>query len=393
MTKSIAILGSTGSVGTSTLDVVRRHPDRYRIYALTAHSQVEKLVEQAIEFLPDVVVLADEKGVPALAEGLKHHPKITIASGINALIEVARASESELVVSAIVGAAGLSPTLAAVEAAKTVLIANKEPLVMTGELFVETARRTGATLLPLDSEHNAIFQCLPAEGGERDVKKLHLTASGGPFRGRRWESLSSVTPAQACAHPNWSMGQKISVDSATMMNKGLELIEATALFSRFKVDVDVIVHPQSIIHSLVEYVDGSFLAQLGAPDMRIPIAHALGWPQRIVSGAETLDLAAIATLEFSKPALEEVPCLALAISAAKEGGAAPVVLNAANEVAVEAFLAGRLSFTDISNVVADALERADYRLPASIDDVLNIDNEVRVSAALAVTSSVSSPIG
>jgi len=287
---------------------------------------------------------------------------------------------------AIVGAAGLVPTLEAVKAGKRVLVANKEPLVMTGALFMQQAELSGATLLPIDSEHNAIFQCLPDNQNKADVAKLHLTASGGPFRGRYWQSLKDITPAQACAHPNWSMGRKISVDSATMMNKGLELIEASALFGLAAERVEIVVHPQSIIHSMVEYLDGSFLAQLGAPDMRIPIAHALSWPERIASGAQRLNLFEVARLDFEVPDMANLPCLALARQAAVAQGSAPAVLNAANEVAVDAFLREKIRFTDMPIMIETALEHLGEREFTSIDEVLQIDNEARQLAAAQIDS-------
>jgi len=309
---------------------------------------------------------------------------IKVLSGEQALCDIAEDSGSDAVMSAIVGAAGLMPTLKAVRAGKRVLIANKEPLVMTGDLFMREARVSGATILPIDSEHNAIFQCLPDDQSKEGVRKIHLTASGGPFRGRSWDSLRDITPEQACAHPNWSMGRKISVDSATMMNKGLELIEATALFDLPEDKVDIVIHPQSIIHSMVEYVDGSFLAQLGSPDMKIPIAHALMWPKRIASGAQSLNIAQIARLDFEEPDMNNLPCLRLARSAAQAGGSAPAVLNAANEIAVDAFLNQQIAFTSIAGIIDDVMSAMGVVNVEKIENVLQIDNEARRQARLAL---------
>ena len=386
--QGLAIFGSTGSVGNSTLDVVARHPDQFSVVALSAGSNVDKMLVQCLAFHPEVAVMAQADAAELLRAGLKQagHSRIRVESGEAALLELAQSRAVDTVMSAIVGAAGLLPTLTAVTAGKRVLIANKEPLVMTGDLFMREAKKSGAVILPIDSEHNAIFQCLPHDQSTRSVRKIHLTASGGPFRGQTWSELADITPAQACAHPNWSMGQKISVDSATMMNKGLELIEASALFNLQADRVEIVVHPQSIIHSLVEYCDGSFLAQLGAPDMRIPIAHALGWPERIESGAQTLNLTDIARLDFQAPDMANLPCLRLARAAAVTGKSAPAVLNAANEVAVAAFLAGKLRFTEIPGVIETVLEAlADVELTC-ISDVLQIDNEARQRAGAALNS-------
>ena len=317
----LTILGSTGSVGKSTLDVVARNESDYAVYALTANSNVDELFTQCKTFRPKLAVMVCEQSASALRLRLESAGlgAIQVESGAKALESAVESDHCTSVMAAIVGAAGLRPTLAAVVAGKRTMIANKEPLVMTGGLFLEQAEKSGALVLPIDSEHNAIFQCLPQDQTKAGVRKLHLTASGGPFLGRKWQDLSHITPAQACAHPNWSMGRKISVDSATMMNKGLELIEATALFGVPADRVEVVVHPQSIIHSMVEYCDGSFLAQLGAPDMKIPIAHALAWPKRIESGADTLDITQIARLDFQKPDYNNMPCLFLARQAAEEG--------------------------------------------------------------------------
>lgn len=386
--QAITILGSTGSVGKSTLDVVSRHPAEFKVVALTANRNYELLLEQCCAFHPSMVVMVCEKAASNLeaalkAKGLSH---IRVERGVDALIEAATLHNADAVMSAIVGAAGLLPTLEAVKAGKRTLIANKEPLVMTGDLFMREADRSGAIVLPIDSEHNAIFQCMPQDQSKEGVKKLHLTASGGPFLGRSWSELSGITPEQACAHPNWSMGRKISVDSATMMNKGLELIEATALFDISADKVDVVVHPQSIIHSMVEYLDGSFLAQLGSPDMRIPIAHALSWPQRIESGAATLDITEIGRLDFQRPDMANMPCLALAREAAEQGGGLPVVLNAANEVAVDAFLQKRIPFTGIAEVISNAMHAMSNPTVDDLESVLNIDNEARVVASRALDS-------
>ncbi len=386
MTQSITILGSTGSVGKSTLAVLDLHRDLFKIEALTANTDVASLFEQCCQYKPRVAVMADDAAAEQLAVQLKDagQTDVEVRAGHAALIDVAGSPNSSSVMAAIVGAAGLLPTLEAVKAGKRVLIANKEPLVMTGSLFMREAEASKALVLPIDSEHNAIFQSLPDDQNKAGVARLHLTASGGPFRGRSWDSLSEITPEQACAHPNWSMGQKISVDSATMMNKGLELIEASALFAMPAQKVDIVVHPQSIIHSLVEYLDGSFLAQLGAPDMRIPIAHALSWPQRIASGAQTLSLFDVARLDFQAPDMANLPCLRLARSAAEQQGAAPAVLNAANEVAVAAFLERRIPFTRIPRVIETALEQLASLDFSSVDEVLKIDNEARQVAVSAL---------
>ena len=386
--QNIVIFGSTGSVGKSTLDVVARHPERFNVVALTAARSVKTMLAQCQQFKPRHVVMMNPQAADQLRQqlsdvGLQH---IDVASGEAALVQLANEADIDCVMSAVVGAAGLLPTLTAVKAGKRVLIANKEPLVMTGDLFMREARASGAVILPIDSEHNAIFQCLPHDQSQRGVRKIHLTASGGPFRGRKWSELSEITPAQACAHPNWSMGQKISVDSATMMNKGLELIEASALFNICESEVDIIVHPQSIIHSMVEYVDGSFLAQLGAPDMRIPIAHALGWPERIESGAPTLQLTDIARLDFEQPDMANLPCLRLARAAARSGQSAPAILNAANEISVEAFLHQKILFTQIPDVIERVLDSIETVSLDSIESVLQIDNEARRVATATLNS-------
>ncbi|NAW33025.1 1-deoxy-D-xylulose-5-phosphate reductoisomerase [Halomonas alimentaria] len=383
--QGVTVLGATGSIGTSTLDVVARHPERYRVHALTAHRSREPLLALCRRHRPAVAVLEREADASWLRERLAEAGVATeVRSGAEALVEVAEAPEAEVVMSAIVGAAGLLPTLAAVRAGKRVLLANKEALVMSGALFMEAVPRHGATLLPIDSEHNAIYQCLPVEhrGGlaRHGVTQLLLTASGGPFRGWSAEALAGVTPAQACAHPNWSMGQKISVDSATLMNKGLELIEACWLFDARPDQVQVVVHPQSVIHSMAAYSDGSVIAQLGNPDMRTPIAYGLAWPERIDAGVQSLDLFQIARLDFEPPDEAAFPCLGLARDAMAAGGTAPAVLNAANEVAVAAFLAGRLSFTGIAELVARVRDTEPVQPADELEAILDADTRARRAA-------------
>lgn len=374
MTRKIAILGATGSIGKSTLDLVERHGDRFDVVAVTAATNVESLAAIARRTRAALAVIADESLLKELEE-LLAGSECRAAAGEGALIEAA-SGEADLVIAAIVGCAGLRPVMAAVEAGKTVALANKEALVTAGELMTRAAQGRNATLLPVDSEHNAIFQCLAGSRTE-DVSRIILTASGGPFRTASAELIAGATPAQAVAHPNWSMGAKISVDSATMMNKGLELIEASYLFGLPSQRIDVLIHPQSVVHSLVEFVDGSFLAQLGSPDMRIPIASALAWPERIDTPAQRLDLAAVARLDFESPDLGRFPALRLARDALEAGGSAPIVLNAANEVAVAGFLAGRLRFPEIAAFVEQALEQARFAAPNSIEDVLEIDRTTR----------------
>ncbi|WP_372611494.1 1-deoxy-D-xylulose-5-phosphate reductoisomerase [Halomonas sp.] len=384
--RGVTILGATGSIGTSTLDVIARHPTRYRVHALTACRSREALFGLCRVHHPAVTVLDTEDDAAWLRGRLAESGMDTeVRAGKAALVEVAEASEVDVVMSAIVGAAALLPTLAAVRAGKRVLLANKEALVMSGALFMEAVSASGSTLLPIDSEHNAIFQCLPSEhraGLERHgVSQLLLTASGGPFRGWSPEALAAVTPDQACAHPNWSMGRKISVDSATMMNKGLELIEACWLFDALPDQIQVVVHPQSVIHSMVAYTDGSVIAQLGNPDMRTPIAYGLAWPERIDAGVEALDLFALARLDFETPDEAAFPCLGLARAAMTAGGTAPAILNAANEVAVEAFLAGRLGFTAIGDLVARVLESSEVSAVTDLATVLEADARARRTAA------------
>ena len=379
---NLCVLGATGSVGASTLDVVARHPGRYRLFALTAHNAADALLELCRTHGPRYAVLSGMAEDRDLRDRFSRE-KVELLFGAKALEQVASAAECQVVMAAIVGAAGLASTFAAVRAGKRVLLANKEPLVMAGALLIEAARRSGAELLPIDSEHNAVFQCLAGNAREA-VRRILLTASGGPFRTAPLESLHKVTPAQACAHPNWSMGRKISVDSATMMNKGLEVIEARWLFDLPAERIEVLVHPQSIVHSLVEYVDGSVIAQLSNPDMRVPIAHALGYPQRIDSGARRLDLAALKSLSFEAPDESRFPCLRLAYSALRAAGSAATVLNAANEVAVDAFLAGRLPFTAIARVVEATLDAVSAEAGDGLGAVLEADAQGRRAAAARV---------
>jgi len=380
--KGIAILGSTGSIGLSTLDVVARHPESYRVVALSANTDVRGMLSQCRTHRPDLVAMADTASADALSKALRDEGiACEVMSGDAGLEAVAAHPDAAVVMAAIVGAAGLLPTLAAVRLGRRVLLANKEALVVSGALFKAAARESGATVLPIDSEHNAIFQCMPpdfARGlGDVGVTRILLTASGGPFRQHTMEALADVTPEQACAHPNWDMGRKISVDSATMMNKGLEVIEAHWLFDASPEQIQVVVHPQSVIHSLVEYVDGSVLAQLGNPDMRTPIAHALAWPERRKAGVSPLDLFAIGQLDFEPPDLERFPCLLLAFESISVGGTAPAILNAANEVAVAHFLAGRLGFTEIAELVESALEQHEVAPVADLEQLMDVDRSTR----------------
>ncbi|OHX10724.1 1-deoxy-D-xylulose-5-phosphate reductoisomerase [Chromobacterium sphagni] len=384
MTKpqGIAVLGATGSVGCNTLDVIARHPGRYRVVALSAHRQMDKLFEQACHFQPDYLAVADEDAAAGLRERLAlASVRCEVLHGPSALEWIAALPEVEVVMAAIVGAAGLPSALAAANAGKRILLANKESLVVAGRLFMDAVRASGASLLPVDSEHSAIFQSLPADyAGQPDsagIRKIILTASGGPFRGKSAAELLGVTPADACRHPNWSMGRKISVDSASLMNKGLEVIEAHWLFGVPPERIEVVVHPQSVIHSMVQYRDGSVMAQLGSPDMRTPIACALAWPERIEAGVEPLDFFSLSDLSFEKPDLQNFPCLRLAFDALAMGGDAPAVLNAANEVAVEAFLNGRLPFVDIPRVVAETLSGVGVAASTSLQALLARDREAR----------------
>jgi 1-deoxy-D-xylulose-5-phosphate reductoisomerase len=389
----IAVLGSTGSIGVSTLDVIARHPTRFSVAALSARSNVDRLREQCLVHRPAFVVVSSSNDAARLIAELKAAGLATqVLVGDQALADVAAHATVDVVMAGIVGAAGLSSALAAAHAGKRILLANKEALVMSGPLFMDAVRSGGATLVPVDSEHNAIFQCRAGDH-PRGVRKVLLTASGGPFLRASRDSLRAVTPEQACAHPRWVMGRKISVDSATLMNKGLELIEACLLFDLPPAKVEVVVHPQSIVHSFVEYCDGSMLAQLGNPDMRIPIAHALGWPDRIASGVESLDIVRAGRLEFEAPDLERFPCLSLATTVAGLGGSAPAVLNAANEVAVNAFLERRLAFTDIPRAIEAVLEQHSVRSVASLDDVLAADTWSREQAHAAVARLSSTTVG
>jgi 1-deoxy-D-xylulose-5-phosphate reductoisomerase len=387
--QNITVLGSTGSIGISTLDVIRRHPDRYRVFALCAHSQIDKLFEQCVEFRPCFAVLRDAPLAAKMAERCRAAGLDTeIRHGVEALAEMSSLPEVDAVMAAIVGAAGLEPTLAAARAGKKVMLANKEVLVMAGELFMHAVREHGASLLPVDSEHNAIFQSLPADFARGlahcGVQKILLTASGGPFRNTPLADLANVTPDQACAHPNWVMGRKISVDSATMMNKGLEVIEARWLFDASPEMIQVVVHPQSVIHSAVQYVDGSVLAQMGNPDMRTPIAYAMAWPERIAAGVEPLDLFKIARLDFVAPDFERFRCLQLAYDVLREGGTAPAILNAANEVAVAAFLDGQLPFLGIARLNDAVLQALPAGPEGSLADVLAADADARQLACTMV---------
>lgn len=382
--RSVTVLGATGSIGLSTLDVIRRHPDRFAVYALTAGTRAAEMAGLCREFRPVFAVMADSDAARELAERLVDLPEIKVLSGEAGLCQVAAASEADTVMAAIVGAAGLAPTLAAVRAGKRVLLANKEALVMSGKLFMDAVAESGAELLPIDSEHNAIFQCMPADKVRSPlaagITRILLTASGGPFRTFSADRLRSVTPAEACAHPNWSMGQKISVDSATLMNKGLELIEACWLFNTTPEKVEVHVHPESIIHSMVEYADGSVLAQMGSPDMRTPIANGLAWPERIAAGVAPLDLFAIGRFHFERPDRQRFPCLRLAAEAFAAGGTAPAVLNAANEIAVAAFLDGKLNFTDIPVIIERTLAATEVLEADSFDTIFVKDAEARERA-------------
>jgi 1-deoxy-D-xylulose-5-phosphate reductoisomerase len=381
----VAILGSTGSVGEHTLDVVARHPDRFRVVALGAHRNAEKLAEQALRFSAPYAVMADAAAGRRLEQILgSRGAKTRVLAGAEALEEIAGLPEVDSVMAAIVGAAGLRSTLAAARAGKRLLLANKESLVMSGPLLMQAVRAGGATLLPIDSEHNAVFQCLPRNTvpGEAPagIRRILLTASGGPFLDTDGARLAKVTPDEACAHPNWVMGRKISVDSATLMNKGLEFIEACLLFGVPPERVEVLIHRESIVHSLVEYLDGSVLAQLGAPDMRTPIAHALAWPDRVSSGVESLDLVRVGTLRFEAPDLKRFPALRLAQEAAREGGSRPASLNAANEVAVAAFLEGGLNFAQIPAVIESVMATTSAGEIRDLDDVLAADAEARTRA-------------
>jgi 1-deoxy-D-xylulose-5-phosphate reductoisomerase len=384
--KKVAILGSTGSIGVNTLDVIRAHPERFQVVALTAAKQIERLAEQCIEFKPNIAVVADAAGASKLTQLLQEKKISTqVLYGPQALVSAVTESGCDTVMAAIVGAAGLVPALAAAQAGKRVLLANKEALVMSGNLFMQAMKVGGGELLPIDSEHNAIFQCLPDRftknpSDHLGVEELWLTASGGPFRDRLLADLAGITPEQACAHPNWVMGRKISVDSATMMNKGLEVIEAFWLFGLPLEKIKVLIHPQSVVHSMVRYRDGSVLAQLGQPDMRTPIAYGLAWPERIEAGVAPLNLTQLAGLSFTEPNFTQFPCLSLAFAAAKAGGTAPAVLNAANEVAVAAFLENSLAYLSIPNVVEHCLSALPPVPADSLETILEADAQARHAA-------------
>jgi 1-deoxy-D-xylulose-5-phosphate reductoisomerase len=382
--KGICVLGATGSIGVSTLDVVARHTDLYKVVALTANNNIDLLSEQCLQHRPEYAVVVDESKVLAFADRLKNTglADIKILSGVKALEQVATLANVDSVMAAIVGAAGLLPSLAAAKAGKTVLLANKEALVMSGAIFMQAVVDSGAHLLPIDSEHNAIFQCMPAgyQAGvqAKEARRILLTASGGPFRNMPVEQMHEVTPDQAVAHPNWDMGRKISVDSATMMNKGLEMIEACLLFNMEPEQIQVVIHPQSVIHSMVDYIDGTVLAQMGNPDMRIPIAHSLAWPERFDSGAKPLNIFEVRRMDFEEPNLQRFPCLRLAYKAMKAGGTMPTVLNAANEIAVEAFLNGQVRFTDIPIIIERCMDETVVKKADSLKIILEVDQLARI---------------
>ena len=388
--KGICILGATGSIGVSTLDVVARYPNLYKVVALTANKNIDALYEQCLAHSPEVVVIVDEQKATEFKIKIENSPlaNLRVLIGAEKLVDVATLENVDSVMAAIVGAAGLLPTLAAAKAGKTVLLANKEALVMSGDIFMEAVEKSGAQLLPIDSEHNAIFQCMPASYqtgvSAKGVRRILLTASGGPFRTKPLDELPSVTPAQAVAHPNWDMGKKISVDSATMMNKGLEMIEACLLFSMNPEQIQVVLHPQSVIHSMVDYVDGTVLAQMGCPDMRIPIAHALAFPERFESGASPLDIFAVKHMDFEPADLQRFPCLRLAYEAIATGGTMPTVLNAANEIAVEAFLNEQIRFTDIPVVIEKTMHEIPVQKADSLEKILEMDSKARVIANQAI---------
>ena len=387
--RRIAVLGATGSIGESTLDVIARHPDRYQAAVLSANKSVEDMATLCRSHRPQYAVMGDEAAADALKAALEDVPEVTVAAGAAVLDELVSAPDIDTVVAGIVGFAGLRPTLSAARSGKTILLANKEALVSAGGLFMEAVKQGGATLLPVDSEHNAMHQCLPIDPSGRpemsNVEKIVLTASGGPFRGRSRQSLDEVTPEEACAHPNWSMGQKISVDSATLANKGLELAEACWLFNRTPDEIDIVVHPQSIVHSMIRYRDGSVLAQLGQPDMRTPIAYCLAWPDRVDAGVDPLDLVTAGRLDFEAPDLDAFPCLALAQKAITRPGGM-CVFSAANEIAVAAFLAGTVRFTDIDRVIESTLADVNLSEPQSLDAVQALDQVARDVASSRVAA-------
>lgn len=389
--KGLCILGATGSIGVSTLDVAARHSHLYKVVALTANNNIDLLFEQCLVHQPEVVVVVDENKAQAFSEKLKGTPiaNIKVLSGASSLEQVATLDNVDSVMAAIVGAAGLLPSLAAAKAGKTILLANKEALVMSGAIFMQAVADSGAQLLPIDSEHNAIFQCMPAgyQSGmqAKEARRILLTASGGPFRELPLEQLPNVTPAQAVAHPNWDMGRKISVDSATMMNKGLEMIEACILFAMTPDQIQVVIHPQSVIHSMVDYVDGTVLAQMGNPDMRIPIAYSMAWPERFDSGVEPLNIFDVKRMDFQEPDLERFPCLRLAYQAIHVGGTMPTVLNAANEIAVEAFLNEKIKFTDIPVIIERCMGRIEAIAASSLAIILAADQQARVVSQQIIT--------
>ncbi len=390
--RSLCVLGSTGSIGISTLDVVARHADRYKVAALSAYKNSELLYQQCLTHKPDQAVLIDEVAAQTLRNQLNQHPdnETEVLSGVDALQQIAALESVDTVMAAIVGAAGLLPTLAAANSGKRVLLANKEALVMSGQLLLDAVAKSGAELLPVDSEHNAIFQCMPAGfrvgGHPKGVKRILLTGSGGPFRTTPLDQLAAVTPEQAIAHPNWDMGKKISVDSATMMNKGLEFIEASLLFDMPEDHIQIVIHPQSVIHSMVDYTDGSILAQLGNPDMRVPIAHTLAWPERFGSGVEPLDIFKVQHLDFEPPDEERFPCLKLANAAVNDRGIMPTVMNAANEIAVASFLAGKIRFTDIYRIIAHCMDAVDNSAARCLEVVLDSDRQSRAIAETYIST-------
>ena len=394
----VAILGATGSIGTSTLDVLSRNKDKFNIVALTANNNVDKLFEQCLEHKPKYAVVVSEDAADILSKKIKAASlDIEVLSGVDSLDTVSSLDETDYVVAAIVGAAGLSSSLAAAKSGKRILLANKETLVMSGQIFMDEVAKNNATLLPVDSEHNAIYQCLQSFNGSTglsdEVRKIYLTASGGPFRTIDLKLLESVTPEQACAHPNWSMGRKISVDSATMMNKGLELIEACWLFNASVDDVQIAIHPQSIVHSMAEFIDGSIMAQLGQPDMRTPIAYALAWPERIESGVNSLDLFAMSNLEFEEPDYARFPCIKLAEDAMRTGGIMPAVLNASNEVAVQAFLDNEIAFMSIAKVVELVLVQISFQAASDIETIIQADATARKIACDVIASFTANHVG
>lgn len=382
--KGICILGATGSIGVSTLDVVTRHPDLYNVVALTANKNIDLLYEQCLQHHPEYVVVVDKEKALEFTERLKNSPisDIKVLSEVQSLEYVATLDNVDSVMAAIVGAAGLLPSLAAAKAGKIILLANKEALVMSGDIFMQAVSESGAQLLPIDSEHNAIFQCMPAgyKSGNhaKQARRILLTASGGPFREMPIDQMANVTPEQAVAHPNWDMGRKISVDSATMMNKGLEMIEACILFAMKPDQIQVVIHPQSIIHSMVDYIDGTVLAQMGNPDMRVPIAYSMAWPERFESGVEPLNIFDVRRMDFEQPNLERFPCLRLAYKAIDLGGIMPTVLNAANEIAVEAFLNEQIRFTDIPLIIERCMDKFEIKPASTLEIILDIDKQARV---------------